>query len=174
GGRALPDPGDDETGLALEEPVGADTSGCPSLGWVVSERGDLDAATGGGDHQRLTMLGVIGANRAEERHAGPGGEADPGHPTALETLRPDQPRSEPQQRGIRADEGESLGTIGEPRRADDLVALAQTDHLELVRADRPFRRADLDDTVAGTQGKARRPGALFAERREPDNPLPWP
>src|SRR5881396_3245795 len=39
GGWALPDPGDGETGLALEEPVGADSSGCPSLGWVVGERG---------------------------------------------------------------------------------------------------------------------------------------
>src|SRR5262245_28950298 len=63
--RTRADPGDRQAALALQEPLRAHATRGPTLRRVLRERGDLDGLPGGGDHHRLAVLVVVGAQRAE-------------------------------------------------------------------------------------------------------------
>src|SRR4051794_35365345 len=59
-GRAWPDPGEGQPGVALEEPMRPYATGRASLGRVLPEGGDLDGRAGGGDDHRFAVPRIVG------------------------------------------------------------------------------------------------------------------
>ena len=83
-------------------------------------------AAGRGDHHRLAVLRVVGADRAEERPPGrPSARLMPAMPPPLRPCGRTSLAGEPQQRRVGGDERQGLGAVGQPGRADHLVAVAR-------------------------------------------------
>ncbi len=168
------DPGDGQLGLALQEALRADAAGRAALGRELGEVAHLAAAGVGageglvadrdGDDDRLLALG--GLHRAEEHHAGIGGQVDAGHAAGRPTLRAHRAGGEPEELGVAGDEHE-LGVVRRLHGSDDRVAGLQRDDLELRLVGPVAGRHPLDHTLP----RAERDRARGVQRDEREHAL---
>ena len=98
-----------------------------------------------------TRLGTRRVDRAEEDHAGPGGQLDAGHAAGGAALRADAGRGEAQQLGVGGDEDEVRRSSVQLDGADDRVAVPEADDLPVVPVARVVGGDPLDDALGGAE-----------------------